>query len=277
LLIALTAAALLFARSNQRSSSDSAYLPDSTVARLRLRLSILALAIAFMLTPLSTFLWMYLPELRFLQFPWRLTAILAAVFALALALTLSRLSFKLTTTVIVSLLATFLLGFSAWHSFYQRCYPEDTVDTRLAIFRSANPGSEPTDEYAPTGADNDSLSQANPGYWLAPTAETPAPAGSTPAPAPHLVNLAPSSPTTLILNLRDYPAWQVTNNSSPVTTRLHRSDGLIAIPLATGPARIEITYAALPDQRIGYLLTAFSATALAVVLKPRRRRAGSTS
>jgi hypothetical protein len=272
LLIALTAAALFFARSNQNSSSrDISYLPYSTVARLRLRLAILALTVALMLTPLSSLLWRYLPELRFLQFPWRLTAILAAIFALALSLALSRLSFKLSTTAIFSLLAALLFGFSAWHVFRQTCYPEDTVETRLAIFHSANPGSEPTDEYAPNGADNDALSETNPGYWLASTADAPARTGSAPATAPHQLDLTVSSSTTLILNLRDYPAWQITNNGSLIATRLHRSDGLIAIPLPSGPAHIEITYVALPDQRTGYLLTAISAAAFAVVLKPRRR------
>jgi hypothetical protein len=275
LLIVATTAALFFARSNHRPSTSSAtnhtYLPDTTLARLRLRLSILALAIALMLTPLSTLLWMHLPELRFLQFPWRITAILAAVFALALSLALSRLSLKPTTTTVFSLLAVFLLAFPAWHAFRQYCYPEDTAETRLAVFHSANPGSEPTDEYAPIGADNQALKTANPGYWLASTANAPPPQPSTPAPAPPQFDLAPPSPTTLILNLRDYPAWHITSNGSPIATRLHRPDGLIAIPLPAGPAHIEITYTELLDQRIGYLLTALSAGALAVVLKPRRK------
>ena len=135
-LIIATAVALFFLRKNQRSSATSvaahAYLPDTTLTRLRLRLSILTLVIAFMLSPLSALVWKHLPELRFLQFPWRLTAILAAVFALAISLALSRLPLKLTTTATLSLLASFLLGFSAWHAFRQYCYPEDTVESRLA-------------------------------------------------------------------------------------------------------------------------------------------------
>ena len=275
LLIIATAAALFFVRKNQRSSrtnaAPNAYLPDTTLTRLRLRLSILTLVITFMLTPLSTLLWMHLPELRFLQFPWRITAILAAIFALAISLALSRLSLKLTTTIVASLLAVFLFGFSASHAFRQYCYPEDTVETRLQIFRSANPGSEPTDEYAPIGADNESLKTVNPGYWLASTADTPAPEPSTPAPAPPQFDLAPLTPTTLILNLRDYPTWQISRNGSLVATRLHREDGLIAISLPAGPSHIEITYTPLADQRIGYLITALSAFALALVLEPRRR------
>jgi hypothetical protein len=224
-----------------------------------------------MLTPLSTLLWMHLPELRFLQFPWRITAILAAVFALALSLALSRLSLRPTTTAAVSLLAVSLLAIPAWHAFRQYCYPEDTAETRLQVFHSANPGSEPTDEYAPIGADNEALQTANPGYWLAPTANASAPESSTPSPAPPRLDLAPLTPTTLILNLRDYPAWQISLNGSPIPTRLHRPDGLIAIPLPAGPAHLEISYTALADQRVGYLITALSAFALTLVLEPRRR------
>ena len=245
---------------------------DNKNTRLLIPFTILTLAIVLFLTPVSTPLWTHLPQLEFLQFPWRLLALLAAVFGLALALALTKLSLKTASTAAISLLAVFLLAFPAWHAFRQRCYPEDTVQARLEIFRSADPGSEPTDEYTPVGADNDALATTNPGYWLAPTANAAPATSSTPAPAPHQLDLTPTSPTTLIFNLRDYPAWQITRNGSPIATRLHRRDGLIAVPLPAGPAHIEVIHVTLPDQRLGYLLTAFSAIALAAILLHHRIR-----
>jgi hypothetical protein len=244
------------------ASRQSAIAP----AHLTLSLFILAATIAFLLTPLSSPLWQHLPELEFLQFPWRLIAILATVFAMALAIALSGLRLSPARTSAAALLATAALTIPAYLAFHQRCYPEDTLAERLSIFRSANPGTDPTDEYTPNTADNDALANANPGYWLSPVAEASAPKDSVPGPAPLELDLTPTAPQTLILNLRDYPAWRITLNGSPVTTRLHRDDGLIAIPVSAGPSRIEITYTTLADQNLGYLISTLSLLCLTALL-----------
>jgi hypothetical protein len=286
LLIALTAVALLInMRTNEggaSSSSENEPGAPSSPRLLRLRwasresattaacLTILAFVIALMLTPLSTMLWAHLPEHRFQQFPWRLIAILAAVFALALAIALSRLSLSPIQATVAALLAAGAFTIPAWHSFHQRCYPEDTLPERLAIFRSANPGTDPTDEYTPTTADNDALANANPGYWLASDETAPSPKDTPPAPAPHHLDITATAPQILILNLRDYPAWRINLNGAPIAERLHRDDGLIAIPLPAGPAHIDIAYITLPDQRIGYGISALSALCLIVITLRRK-------
>ena len=267
LLIAITAIALLLIP--RRSTSD-ATSHEGPTTQFTLSLAILTVVIVFLLTPLSTLVWTHLPQLRFLQFPWRLTAILAATFALAFSLALSRVSLNSTRTTSVSLLAALVLSFLAYDAFHQRCYREDTVQTRVAVFGSANSGSEPTDEYTPTGADNESLDDSNPGYWLATTPDAAAPLHSPPGPAPHQIDLNPITPQILVLNLRDYPAWHITINGAPITTRLHRDDGLIALPLTAGPTHLDLTYATLPDQRLGYLISALSAVALIVLLRNHR-------
>jgi hypothetical protein len=142
--------------------------------------------------------------------------------------------------------------------FHQYCYPEDTVAERLAVFRSANPGTDPTDEYTPVGADNDLDNHQNPGYWLSRNFADAAPQSSVSGPAPRSLSLSPAAPSWLILNLRNYPAWQITRNDLPVRARLSRRDGLVAVALPPGPAKIEIRYAMMPDQKLGYLCSALS-------------------
>jgi hypothetical protein len=230
------------------------------------------MAIAFMLTPLSAPLWRHLPELRFLQFPWRLLAVLGSVFGFALALALVRIRLPGGFTAILCAIIFVLPGY---HAFHQRCYPEDTVSERLAVFRSSNPGSDPTDEYAPITADNDSIQPTNPGYWLASRADAAAPPSSIPASAPLRFDLSPANPTILVLNLRDYPAWRIVVNHSPVVTRLRRKDGLVAIPLPAGPAHVEISYSMLPDQRLGYLLSTLSLLVLTALYLSKRGTAQS--
>jgi len=269
ILIALTAITLavnLLNRHKAKNSTKQAILP----------LTVLTLTIALLLTPLSAPIWHYLPELRFLQFPWRLLAILAPTLSLAIALPLSHFKLKPLPTAALSLTIAASLTWPAYHAFHQRCYPEDTVPARLTLFHSANPGTEPTDEYTPTNADNDSLAHTDPAYWLSPDPNAKAPASTSPGPAPtHLTVNAPA-PEDIILNLRDYPAWRITLNGTPITDHVQRDDGLIALPIPAGPSTIDIHYAQTLDQTLGDI---FSLTSLALLLlllaRSRRKTARS--
>ncbi|MBS1820426.1 MAG: hypothetical protein JST61_00380 [Acidobacteria bacterium] len=272
IIIALTAATLTFIYFSDRRTTTESGAPfmrlhrmsgtsrESTTAPVHLSfcLAILTLAIVFMLTPLSAFFWIHLPEMRFLQFPWRLVAILAAIFALLLAVALSRLTLKPSHAAACVLIAAALFAVPANLRFQQRCYPEDTLPARLAVFHLSNPGTDPTDEYTPITADNDALGDANPGYWLSLDAGSSPPRGAVPGPAPRQLDLISAAPQTLILNLRDYPAWRITLNGSPAGTRLRRDDGLIAIPLPSGASHVDIAYIAPADQNFGYLISALS-------------------
>ena len=240
-------------------------------------LTILTIAIAFLLTPLSTPVWNHLPELAFLQFPWRLLAILAAVLGLALALVLSSLKIRPALTAALSLALAATLALHTYNLRQQSCDDEDTVSARLALFHSSA-GAEPTDEYTPVTADNDALSKTNPPYWLIPANSSDinqsAPANSTPGPAPTNLTLSNSTPKILVLNLRDYPAWRITLNHLPLERdeRDERNDGLLAIPLPAGLNHIDITWTRTPDQTLGDILTLLSLPVLVLTLRRKRAR-----
>jgi hypothetical protein len=233
-----------------------------TRCQLLVPLTALTVAITLLLTPLTSIIWNHAPELAFLQFPWRLTAILAAVLSLTIALALAKLDLKPVLTATLTLVIAAALTYPAYAAFHQTCDEEDTVEARLTLFHSSQ-GAEPTDEYTPTTADNDSLAQNNPPYWLSPDPNAKATAHTTPGTAPtHLTVNAPA-PEDLILNLRDYPLWRITLNGTTITDRLQREDGLIAIPIPTGPSTINITNVQSIDQTVG---DAISLASLALLL-----------
>jgi hypothetical protein len=247
-----------------RHRSQPSHSPNLSL----LYLAVPTLAIALLLTPLTAIVWSHLPELAFLQFPWRLLAILAAVLSLAIAVALSRLKFKLPLATALIVIVAAALTYPAYVLFHQPCDEEDTVQARQILF-SSNQGTDPTDEYTPITADNDSLNHANPGFWLASNPNAKAPLKAAPGLAPTHLNINSTTPQSLILNLRDYPAWRITLNKTLVTTREQRDDGLIAIPLPAGSSTISITYAQLPDQTIG---TVFSTISFVILLLTFRRK-----
>jgi hypothetical protein len=259
-------------RANISPSAPKHTTPTSN--SLLTSLAILTITITLLLTPLTAIIWNHAPELAFLQFPWRLVAILTAVLALTIALALKPLNWRPTTRATAAIALSAALSYPAYVVFHQPCDEEDTPHAREALFQS-NQGTDPTDEYTPTTADNDSLAHNDPVFWLSsnPNAKAPeanstvnAQRGSTPT---H-ITITTSIPEDLILNLRDYPAWRITRNGIPITTHNQqdqRDDGLIAIPIPAGPSTIDITYVHTLDQTIGDALSLFSLALLPFTLR----------
>jgi uncharacterized membrane protein len=247
----LIAVILLTATSAALAATLIRRKPTSSVASFpALPLAILTAAIALLLIPWSAAIWSHAPQAAFLQFPWRLLAIVSPVFALAAASVLSRFPLKFAATAVAAVVLAAALTLPAARLFRQPCDPEDTAPARLALFHS-NAGTDPTDEYTPTTADNDALQSNDPPYWLADSANAAAPSSTQFGPAPtHLALVAPRA-EDLILNLRDYPAWRVSRNGERDPAREQRDDGLIAIPIPAGPSSIDIVYASTPDQTLG--------------------------
>jgi hypothetical protein len=272
-LLVLTAVSLAIAAAYSSQAHREGSKPPTNLLFL---LTTLAIAIAILLIPLSNPIWQHLPELRFLQFPWRLLTILAAVLNLALALALASLNIKAIPAVASSLAITALLAFPGFHLFRQYCAPQKSPAGILANFR-AHSGTMPSGEYTPIAASNQSLNQANPPFWLLPSqldaVNASAPANAAPGPAPASLTLNISQPQILVLNLRDYPAWRITLNHTIFATHLRRSDGLIAIPVPVGLNRITVTYSRNLDQTIGDILSVFSLTLLLASLLLKSRRA----
>jgi hypothetical protein len=249
-----------------KRAANSAHTRQSSMVAL----TILAAAIAIMLTPLSSPVWRVAPEMAFLQFPWRLLAVLAPAVCLALAIAFERGKLQSAIAASTSLIIIATITFSSVSVFRQPCDDEDNVSARLALFNS-KAGTDPTDEYTPTDADNDSLAHAAPAFWLAATSDGPAPATNAPSPVPMHFTTTASADEDLILNLRDYPAWRIKVNGELTRPEATRADGLIAIPVHPGPVHVDIAYVTGRDHTFGDAVSlAGLAAALALgLIKPR--------
>lgn len=252
--------------------------------RLQLYLAISTLLIAILLTPLSLPLWLHLPNLQFLQFPWRLLTILSALLAFALALLFHRATLSLRNASLIAVALSLALTVIGYRLYAQQCDTSDRPASIAALYTTHH-GAPPTDEYTPLAADNDILRTDNHGYWLAtnpnaaapnttPTAaelnpsidtdDTPVPEAQTlsaPAPTHYLFHLA--HPTYLILNLRDYPAWRVVCNGLVLNNHIQRDDGLLTVLVPAGASTIDLRWHDTPDQVLGLILSALALVLLA--------------
>jgi len=255
-------------------------------------LAILTLLITFCLTPLSSPFWSHLPELAFLQFPWRLLSLLGVVFALAVALLINELAISGAPFIVWSHRAmsgvgtalaittiTLASAFLCIHIFRQGCELPDQPAVHAQLFASGH-GAGPTDEYTPTNADNDFLRTDNPGFWLSPDPQAfaantiPNPAATIvnydaappldqtiSTPAPHHFTVHTDKAEYLIINLRDYPAWYITDTNANSMSLEHfphipRDDGLVAMPLYyAADHTIDISWHRTTDQLLGLVVT----------------------
>jgi len=250
-------------------------------------LAIFTLCIAFLLTPISVPFWHHIPELAFLQFPWRLLCVLGATLALTIALAAGSRPVSSGVAGILCIVAIAFAGTMTARkilTFRGECEALEMPSVHAQLFASHH-GVEPTDEYTPTNADNDVLRWDDPGYWLATNPAAFAP-NTIPNPAativnydippsedqtisgvaPHHLRLNLSHPEILIFNLRDFPEWQVYRNGALLTQHLQRDDGLLAVSLPAGAATIDIRWHRTWDQILGNVLSLLALLVLGVLL-----------
>ena len=263
-------------------------------------LALVPIAVLFLQFPFSRWLWNLLPELRFLQFPWRWLVVLEApmgIFAVAAVWPGESARRGWRVAVAAACAAVFFaMTAVAAKDFFQACYPEDAVPGMLDAYR-AGQGFIGTDEYEPIGADNSEFATGLPQACLVddPTTELGKATATPDAPdAPpewdagqgsceatyaasnnvpeHLKFAATIAHTGfLVLRLHSYPAWQVKVNGAAVASLPFRDDGLIAVPVPQGPVNLTVDWTTTPDVIIGRWLSGLSLLALMGLCLVERR------
>jgi hypothetical protein len=229
--------------------------------------------VAFLCLPISRFAWHALPEMPFLQYPWRwLEAVEApmAIFFVAAIWPAARRSR-------IAVCAACALGFIAAlvyanHDYFQACYPEDAVPGMLASYQRGT-GFEGMFEYSPPNSDITTIARGLPDACLVtdPDAVLGAPDPDDDSTNPiwtpdqksciatfasdrsnpeHLrLNVEVPQSGWLVLRLLAFPRWQVHLNGYLIQGDLipaphTRPDGLIAVRVERGPINLTIDWTA---------------------------------
>jgi 6-pyruvoyl-tetrahydropterin synthase related domain len=229
---------------------------------------------------LSLPVWNALPELRFLQFPWRWLVVLEAPMAIFFAAAVwAESRWKRAGMYVVCGMALLAAGVVANISFFQGCDSEDAIQGMLDDYHAGN-GFEGTDEYAPVGADNSLVATSLPFAclvldpaivlgkgdppsnpdWSADQGTCNATYTRTEAEqraSPEHMRVIATTPRSgfLVLRLRRYPAWRVRVNGIDTNPALARQDGLMAVPVPEGHVNLAVDWTTTPDVLIGRLIS----------------------
>lgn len=221
--------------------------------------TLLGWALAAMLLNFSftAWLWECLPELRYLQLPWRWLLCLNVVFALLVTMAWRR--WIVRGLVCLSMLA--VLGFVG-----QRVQPPwwETAADFGQMFGSQQSGAgyDGVDEYVPVGGDAYEIKQDAPrvvfGDSAAPDQLARVEIQGWDAES-KVFTAAVNQPGQLVLRLFNYPAWRVEVNGQVVATATREVTGQMLIPVQAGENRVQIRFMRTWDRTAGAIISAVTA------------------
>ncbi|MFI5089702.1 MAG: 6-pyruvoyl-tetrahydropterin synthase-related protein [Terriglobales bacterium] len=226
-----------------------------------------------LMLPAASPLWAHLPELRYVQFPWRCLLVLDVPFALCLAAALGRLrgtrrhaawAVALAGLAITGVLLT---RSNWWDSGGAADFYEEHFSTGAGYFG--------VDEYGPRGSDHYDLDQHAPLVGLRRGEDAVAGTGTRPqvrewGPARKEFVVNSPEPVTAALRLLNYPAWRVEVNGKPVRALSNQQTGQMLVSLPTGISRVRVVLAATPDRRWGNVISAVAVLVLLGILLASR-------
>ena len=274
-------------------------------------LAAIPIVVLFLLFPISRPIWHTLPQMPFLQYPWRLLEAVEAPMSIFFVAAIwpsnrnansasgSRRSqvFILSACAALFIAATIYAG----TTYFQVCYPEDTVASSLVDYRSGV-GFEGLYEYEPPNGDLSIVPTGIPDACLVTDAyivlgkPDPNDPSINPAWTPDQntcqatftwaagTQLNPEHPSLLatiphagflVLHLMRYPAWTVRLDGQLFTSLPDRDDGLIAVPVPSGPINLTIDWTRSPGDLAGRWLSFLSIFLLFALSLCERRLARS--
>jgi hypothetical protein len=258
-------------------------------------LALIPLAVLLLQFSFSLPLWNLLPDLRFLQFPWRWLLVVEAPMAIFIGAALWPREEGLRRHAIFCFSsAVIFVGLTACANkhLFQKAYPEDTVPGMLRVLLTGK-GYLGMDEYEPIGGDVSMIATNLPHACLVsdPRVELGKPningdivwnaaqgtceaiyeTASNNNPEHLRINGNTAQSGSLVLRLLRFPAWQVRVNGQNVDQPAARDDGLIVVPVSAGAFEVTADWKATTDVILARWLSGICALFLACFYVFERR------
>ena len=205
--------------------------------------------------------WRFLPELHFVQFPWRWLLAFNIVLPLLVAAVAarSRPALVWTGSLLVLAICAVLLAHHAW-------WDSDGVNDLRQSIVAQGKGYFGTDEYEVRGSDHYDLNLQAPRVSVLPEG------GTAPQAQVHIerwrsehkiFTVHSERPVTVVLRLMSYPAWKVSINGTPAVAQARPNTKEMAIEAPSGISRVDVHFTRTPDRTLG---SAISLAAVALWL-----------
>ena len=222
--------------------------------------ALLAMLLSF---SFSAWLWERLPELRFLQLPWRWLLCLNVPFALLVTMA----SRRWIVRALICIGMFTVLAF-AWHRVQPPWWETAADFGQMLGSQRSGAGYESTDEYVPVGADPYEIGHDAPRVAFeddsaAPDQERRIRIQNWNAES-KLFTVEVSQPRQLVLRLFNYPTWRVEVNGQVVATATRDVTGQMLIPVQAGENRVRITFTRTWDRIAGGIVSGVTALFLVV-------------
>ena len=262
-LIVATAIAALLARRLRRDQSS-----------VWLSLTLLAAVSTFMMFPPSFLLYEKLPEMRYVEFPWRWLSALcvATAFLVAAAISQARRKWILWAIAGVAVAAIGIEGLHTvtWdHAHYLEGLVADAQSTNGYPTRFG-------DWSNPLGSRREKLDKSAP-LVAAADAQPAAIQIEQWQGERKVFSVVSAEPVVLKLRLLSYPAWQAKLNGSSIVVQTDPELGQMLVPVPAGASRVEIRFGRTWDRTVGNiisLLTLLTCVPLMLWLSHRERAHG---
>lgn len=226
-------------------------------------LGIVSVALMFSFTGVA---WKYVPELKFVQFPWRWLLALDVVMVLFLVYAVSRMRRRWTVWATAGLL---LCALGAWMT-TNNWWDTDDVPAVLDQFDS-DQGYLGVDEYVPLGCDHDTMAQNAPkvavqdfdtgnGVVVDPNKIKVEEWGAE----RRVIRADVAEPVDLLVRLFPYSAWHGSVNGTPVTVGHGDENGQMLIKLPAGKSEVTLQFVRTWDRLAGGLISLLTAVALLI-------------
>lgn len=227
---------------------------------VRWTLSAWAVAAALLMFSATFLAWQYLPELRFVQLPWRWLLCLNVAVALFVTVAWRRWLPRL-------LICLLMLGVITvvWHRLQEPWWDSAADIREMRDNIRDGQGHEGTDEYVPAGADPYEIKQEAARVSLE---------GDSSArirlqqwdPESKLFTVDATAPGKLVLRLFNYPAWRVEVNGRRLASETREVTGQMMIPVVAGENRVRITFTRTWDRTLGIIISVLTALVMIVLV-----------
>lgn len=216
------------------------------------------------------FLYTHLPELRFLQLPWRWLLCLNVSFALLVTMAWRR--WIVRGLICLAMLAMLTL---VWHRVQPPWWETAGDFGEMLEQQKTGAGYEGTDEYVPAGADSYEVKHDAPLVSMddqAQRSELQSIRIQQWNAESRAFSVDLGHPGELALRLFNYPAWSVEVNGHNVTTATRDVTGQMLISAPAGESRVTVAFRRTWDRVLGGIISLVAGLFLAALFIVRRRR-----